>query len=137
MDFSVIGCAQRITPELFGDTDITGGIPLGFCPSPSTGPVYLEGQLVLALSFQGDGHDVVITEDKPLYELRLWDVLSDTWFLPSLTMLRYEGHDVVLVDGAPVYRGIVDTTADITLMPGWDSTCTGINGGCFLAWRSV
>ena len=137
MDFSSIGCAERITPELFGDTDIAGGIPLELRPSPSAGPVYFEGQLVLALSFQGDGNDVVAAEGKPLAELQLWDDLSDTWFAPSPTIFRYEGYDVVFIDGTPVYRGIVDTTADITLVPGWDSVCTGINGGWFLRWKSV
>lgn len=53
MSRAAIENAKRITPALFGDTDIAGGIPHELRPLPSDGPVYFEGQLVLALSFQG------------------------------------------------------------------------------------
>ena len=54
--------AKRITPALFGDTDIAGGIPHELRPLPSDGPVYFEGQLVLVLSFQG-GEDAARDDD--------------------------------------------------------------------------
>lgn len=53
MSRAAIENAKRITPALFGDTDIAGGIPHELRPLPSDGPVYFEGQLVLVLSFQG------------------------------------------------------------------------------------
>ena len=52
MNCAVIENAKQITPELFGDTNIAGGIPEGYEPCPSNGPVYFEGKLILALSFQ-------------------------------------------------------------------------------------
>lgn len=35
---------------VFGDTNRADGVP--DCPAPQDGPVYLEGRLVLSLSFQ-------------------------------------------------------------------------------------
>ena len=147
MERAVIVNAKQITPDLFGDTDIAGGIPSELRPSPSAGPVYFEGQLVLALSFQSseDGScnavdtvrvNGVGIKGKPLDELCLWDALSDTWFTPSPSLQRYAGCDVVVVDGTAVYRGIVDTACDVTLVPGWNSVCTQINSRCFLRWKS-
>ena len=141
MDSEAIMNAKQITPDLFGDTDIAGGIPHEYRPSPSNGPVYFERQLVLALSFQGgedsacDSEDTAYAGNEPLDELRLWDVLSDVWFTPSPTILRYEDYDAVIVDGAPIYHGAVDTTCDVTSVPGWDRACMAINNQCYLRWK--
>ena len=62
MSRAAIENAKRITPALFGDTDIAGGIPHELRPLPSDGPVYFEGQLVLVLSFQG-GEDAARDDD--------------------------------------------------------------------------
>lgn len=157
MSRAAIENAKRITPALFGDTDIAGGIPHELRPLPSDGPVYFEGQLVLVLSFQGgedaarddDGaangegiarngdEGVALRKGRLLDELSLQDVLTETWFEPSPRILRYEGYDVVLIDEVPVFCGIVDNARDVTLVPGWDSACTAINNRQFLRWESA
>lgn len=157
MSRAAIENAKRITPALFGDTDIAGGIPHELRPLPSDGPVYFEGQLVLVLSFQGgddaarDGDGAAngegiarngdegasLRKGRLLDELSLRDVLTETWFEPSPRILRYEGYDVVLIDEVPVFCGIVDNARDVTLVPGWDSACTAINNRQFLRWEST
>lgn len=137
MDRIAIENAKRITPALFGDTDIAGGIPHEHRPSPSNGPVYFEGQLVLALSFQGDEFTECTGDGEAIDELRLWDVLSDSWFGPSPVILRYGTCDLVLADGKPVFRGVVKSEEDVTLVPGWDSICTAVNNQYYLRWKSL
>lgn len=156
MDHTAEAIAPRITPELFGDTDIAGGIPNEFRPSRSDGPVYFEGELVLSLSFQGSGlagtGAETATANNPagaktptpatpadtnqVDSLELWDCLTDTWFEHGPVIERYDGCDMVLVDGTPVYRGIVDSARDVTIVPGWDATCTAINGQYYLRWKA-
>lgn len=41
-----------ICNSLFGSTDIAGGIPSNYRPTPSNGPTYFQGKLILSLSFQ-------------------------------------------------------------------------------------
>lgn len=87
---------------VFGDTNRADSVPDRL--APSFGPVYLEGRLVLSLSFQGDGAraHTVASGDEPIECYRLWDDLSDTWYDSELVVLRFEQADsVVRADSRP------------------------------------
>ena len=135
---------KRIGHILFGDTDIAGGIPEAFRPSPSPGPVYFEGWLILALSFQApqgsqDSQETIqvpLEEERPRSILQLWDCLSSSWIEDGPILWRYDTHDVVFVDGRPVWSGTLDTGKDVNLVPGWSSECARINNQVYLRWRT-
>ena len=140
---------MRISSALFGDTDIAGGIPDAFRPQASSGPVYFEGKLIVALSFQGadplpdsaaaiKGMTGGNSEDTPEQlqgVWQLWDCLSDSWLDDGPLLMRFETYDVVLMEGVPIWRGIVETRYDARLVPGWDRACSAINDSCYLRWR--
>ena len=127
----------RVGNALFGDTDIAGGIPDAFRPQASSGPVFFEGKLIVALSFQdAQALDGDLSGGETLQGImQLWDCLGEAWLDDGPMLMRYDCHDVVLVDGAPVWRGILDTRYDARLVPGWDSACAAINGSCYLRWK--
>ena len=182
MEYAGLKYAKQITAKLFGDIDIAGGIPIDDRPSPSTGPVYFEGKLILALSFQSDDGapyaDTTMNDNEASNEvsaetsdlsclstiresayackvgkparfadedglpgeicdrLRLWGELTNAWFSPSPEIVRFEDHDVVFIAGKPVYSGTVNNMREVSLVPGWDSTCIAINSRYLLHWKS-
>ena len=122
----------------FGDTNRADSVP--DCLAPDEGPVYLEGRLVLSLSFQGDPMDLPPTAeaDDPLERYRLWDELAETWLGDDLEVLRFEWMDVVVRSGAnPVilWTGAVDTRARVIPEPDLDEAGIVVNRGCDLCWK--
>ena len=82
---------------VFGDTNRADGVPDSLVPDD--GPVYLEGRLVLSLSFQGGPADVRTEDAGELIErYRLWDDLAGEWH-GGLEVLRFEWADVVVCLG--------------------------------------
>jgi len=107
--------------------------------SPSPGPVYLEGRLVLALSFQpireqaewldtmmgrlGEQGPPRRRRGKPLERYRIWDELAGDWLAGSPTVLRFENTDVVERGEAspmPVWTGAVDVRKRVIAVPDLD-----------------
>ena len=81
---------------VFGNTNRADSVPDRL--APSSGPVYLEGRLVLSLSFQGDEiHAHMVADgDEPIECYRLWDDISKTWYEDGLAVLRFEQADLVV-----------------------------------------
>ena len=123
----------------FGDTDRAGSVPNIL--SPDDGPVYLEGRLVLSLSFQGGPADVRSDDAGELVErFRLWDDLAEKWHGDGLEVLRFELADIVVRLGrrpAVLWRGAVDTRARAVPVPDLDAAGMAANVGCDLRWRRV
>ena len=110
--------------------------------SPSPGPVYMEGRLVLSLSFQGGQADLepIADDDLVLENYRLWDELSAAWHTDDLAILRFEHADVVMrlePSPAPVWAGAVDTRARVILVPDLDSKGLAANQTVDLRWKRV
>ena len=110
--------------------------------APSTGPVYMEGRLVLSLSFQGGQADLAPIEDDEivLENYRLWDDLACTWHAAQLAVLRFESADVVMrlePRPTPVWAGAVDTRARVILVPDLDARGLAINEEVDLRWKRV
>ena len=124
----------------FGGMDRADGIQDWLVPS--AGPVYLEGRLVLSLSFQGGAVDAQSIEpaDGPLERYRLWDDLAEEWYHGDLEVLRCEQVDVVM-RGNPepvvLWRGAIDTRARVVLVPDLDESGMVDNETCDLRWRRV
>ena len=110
------------------------------CLVPQDGPVYLEGRLVLSLSFQGGPADVQTEDAGELVErLRLWDDLVDRWN-DGLEVLRFERKDIVVYLGpkpAVLWQGAVDTQARVIPVPDLDDVGMAANQECDLCWRQV
>ena len=124
----------------FGDTNRAGSVPDYL--APSDGPVYLEGRLVLSLSFKGDpdGMGLPGEPDDLLERYRLWDDLAGEWHDGDLEVLRFEQADVVVRLGqkpAVLWQGAVDTHARIVPMPDLDEAGMAANRECALRWRRV
>ena len=124
---------------VFGDTNRADSVP--DCLAPSNGPVYLEGRMVLSLSFRG-GPAVVQTESAGdlIERYRIWDDLADAWNDDGLEVLRFETLDVVVRLGprpAVLWQGAVDTHARVVPVPDLDETGMAANRGCDLRWRRV
>ena len=123
---------------VFGDTDRADGVP--DCLVPCDGPVFLEGRLVLSLSFQGGPTDVRAEDAGELVErLRLWDDMADCWH-NGLEVLRFEMADVVVGPGPdPVvlWQGAVDTHARVIPVPDLDGAGMAANAECDLCWRRI
>ena len=123
---------------VFGDTDRADGVPDRLVPQD--GPVYLEGRLVLSLSFQGGPANVQTEDAGDLVErFRLWDDLADKWH-GGLEVLRFERTDVVVCLGpkpAVLWQGAVDTRARAIPVPDLDSAEVAANRECDLCWRRV
>jgi len=110
------------------------------CPVPSEGPVYLEGRLVLSLSFQGGRmKDCPIANMGDILErYRLWDDLADAWYDGSLEVARFERADVVIrTDLGPttLWVGSVDTRARVVLEPDFDDAGLAANREWDLCWK--
>ena len=96
---------------LFGETNLADGIPEAFLPTPSAGPVVLEGMLLLDRSFLGD--EISEYPEGDLVEtLRLYDALEERWCPQPIEIKRYEYSDVVEIDGKPIWIGVVGTHMD-------------------------
>ena len=123
---------------LFGDTNHADGVP--DCLSPSDGPVYLEGRLVLSLSFQGGPANVNTDDAGELVErYRLWDDLAKRWH-NGLEVLRFEMSDVVVSLGpkpAVLWQGAVDTRPRIITVPDLDDAGMAANAECDLRWKRL
>lgn len=124
----------------FGDTNRADSVP--DCPEPGEGPVYLEGRLVLSLSFQGTGESVrsFAGADEILERYRLWDDLSGAWHTDDLEVLRFEHADVVVRPGpepAILWEGAVDTRARVVSVPDLDYAGMAANRKCDLRWKRV
>ena len=122
----------------FGDTNRADGVP--DCLAPDDGPVYLEGRLVLSLSFQGGPADVKTDDAGDLVErYRLWDDIADAWH-NGLEVLRFEMTDVVVSLGpkpAVLWQGAVDTHARAIPVPDLDAEGIRANMGCDLRWKRI
>lgn len=124
----------------FGSTQYADSVPKALAPSP--GPVYLEGRLVLSLSFQGQETNLVpIADDEVVLEnYRLFDELSSTWYKDELAVLRFEHADVVMrLDPTPtaIWSGSLDTQARVVLVPDFDSAGFTTNQTCDLCWKRI
>lgn len=124
---------------LFGSTNDAGSVPI--CLAPSVGPVYVEGRLVLSLSFQGgEPLDLAIIADekKAIARYRLWDDASEDWFDGSPTVLRFECADIVMrigVQPVPVWAGVLDTSKRVVLVPDFDDKGFAVNQSHDLRWK--
>ena len=124
--------------KVFGDTNRADSVP--GCPAPQNGPVYLEGRLVLSLSFQGGPADVRTEGAGDLVErYRLWDDIADRWH-DGLEVLRFERKDIVVCLGpkpAVLWQGAIDTRALVIPVPDLDNAGMAANRECDLRWRRV
>ena len=110
--------------------------------APSPGPVYLEGRLVLSLSFKGGHPDLAPIEDDDvvLENYRLWDDLVGNWHEEDLAVLRFEHADVVMrLEPAPraLWAGSVNTHARVVLGPDLDAAGFRANQACDLRWKKA
>lgn len=110
--------------------------------APSAGPVYLEGRLVLSLSFQGEQPNLepIENDEVVLENYRLWDDLSNSWHEHNLAVLRFEHADVVMrLDPSPkaIWAGALDTHARVVLVPDLDIAGFNTNQTCDLHWKRV
>ncbi len=125
---------------VFGSTNRAGCVP--DCLNPQIGPVYLEGRLVLSLSFQGGGEseELVKDADDVIERYRLWDDLAGTWFDSSLEVLRFEQLDAVVrlgVDPVILWKGAMNTRARVVLEPDLDEAGLAANQKRDLCWKRV
>lgn len=122
----------------FGDTNRADSVP--DCLVFQSGPVYLEGRLVLSLSFQGEPADVSTEDAGELVErFRLWDDLIERWH-NGLEVLRFERKDIVVCLGpkpAVLWQGAIDTRARVIPVPDFDDTGMAANRGCDLRWKRL
>ena len=139
--WDAMGCNDGLPTAraMFGDTDRAGGVP--DCIAPSAGPVYLEGRLVLSLSFRGGPKDMQAKDAGELIErYRLWDDLAGAWHDCDLEVLRFEQADVVVragLDPAILWSGALDTRARVMPVPDLDGEGMAANGACDLRWKVV
>ncbi|MGI6220512.1 MAG: hypothetical protein ACOYIP_01365 [Coriobacteriales bacterium] len=122
--------------------------------SPAAGPVYLEGRLVLSLSFQPlDGQIEWLGElarhlaecnasrswmGDPLERFRIWDDSTGAWFTGGPTVLRFENADVVKYgedESAPVWIGAVDTRKRVIPVPDFGRAGAAENQLHDLRWK--
>ena len=112
------------------------------CLVSSEGPVYLEGRLVLSLSFQGSfAEERQVTGMGDILErYRLWDDITEAWYEGGLEVLRFEQADaVVRLSPKPItlWVGAVDTRARVVLNPDLDDVGRAANREHDLCWKRV
>ena len=172
----------------FGNTEQVGGIP-GMCAAtddgvphvdptlahaansasvssfiePSRGPVFLEGRLILSLSFQdcgamqdleqpgeksaiAEGHTPVRALDlpevlEPLERYEIWDELTGVRYKHcSIELVRFEEIDVVMHgegDALRTWVGQLDVSKRIILVPDLDEQGFKANQSHDLYWKRV
>ncbi len=110
--------------------------------APSTGPVYLEGRLVLSLSFRLEnpsGNHVRVPEGEPLLErYRIWDDAAKGWLAGGPCVLRFESVDVVMSTyphPAIAWAGALDVRLPVIGVPDLDESGESINRAHRLRWR--
>ena len=122
--------------------------------SPAEGPVYLEGRLVLSLSFKIAGEQArwlstlagrmgelelpPIRRGKPLECYRIWDDVAGDWLSGSPTVLRFENADVVECGEdrqIPVWTGSVDVRKRVISVPDLDGAGIAANLRHDLRWK--
>lgn len=154
-------CTTIPPAALFGDTDHAGSVPNAegddqpFEPCscsqgsgpinalvPSSGPVYLEGRLVLSLSFKQDDLRYVpprVPEGETLLErYRIWDSAADAWLEGGPTALRFESADVVMStepQPAIAWVGALDTRCVVIDVPDLDEDGFMHNQKHNLRWK--
>ena len=123
----------------FGDTNRADSVP--DFPVPSEGPMYLEGRLVLSLSFQGGPIDThAIPNAEPLEFYELWDDFADKWLYDGLVVLRFEDADIVARSWpwpTALWKGAVDTRARVIPVLDLDEAGMIANRECDLCWKRV
>ena len=143
-----MGKDRLCTHAIFGDTNRADGVPSAHSPSsvpglpsPSDGPVYLEGRLVLSLSFAGGPADVRCEDSGELIErYRVWDERAQRWHADGLEVLRFEQADVVVRLGrkpAVLWQGAIDTRSPVIPAPDLDKEGIADNGNCDLRWKRI
>ncbi len=124
---------------IFGDTNRAYGVPDRL--ASSNGPVYLEGRLVLSLSFKGDSACVQTDGAGDLIErYRLWDDLAMRWHDDGLEVLRFERTDIVVRLGprpAVLWQGAMDTRARAIPAPDLGEEGMVANRTCDLRWKRI
>ena len=135
-----MGYHDLSTSAAFGDANRAGSVPDYL--APSDGPVYLEGRLVLSLSFKGEPRDMELPGnlDEPLERYRLWDDIAERWHDGDLEVLRFEQVDAVVRKGlepSVLWEGAVDTKARVIPVPDLDVEGMDANRECDLRWRRV
>ena len=135
-----MGCSNGLSGAhvACGDADRADGAPS--LPAPSAGPVYLEGRLVLSLSFKGEPDGVELPGETGgfLERYRLWDDLAGEWHNDDLEVLRFEQVDAVVrpSSGSSVlWKGTMDTRARVVSVPDLDVEGMAVNAGLDLCWR--
>ena len=135
-----MGCSNGLSGAhvACGDADRADGAPS--LPAPSAGPVYLEGRLVLSLSFKGEPDGVELPGETGgfLERYRLWDDLAGEWHNDDLEVLRFEQVDAVVrpSSGSSVlWKGTRDTRARVVPVPDLDVEGMAVNAGLDLCWR--
>ena len=110
--------------------------------APSIGPVYLEGRLVLSLSFRLEkptGNRVRVPEGEPLVErYRIWDETARNWLAGGPCVLRFESADVVMSTHprpAIAWAGALDVRLPVIGVPDLDERGEAINRAHRLRWR--
>ena len=125
----------------FGSTAYADTVPDGLVAS--NGPVYLEGRLVLSLSFQGQepiNLDAIADDDIVLENYRLWDDCANTWHEHDLAILRFAHADVVMrlePVPVPVWAGAIDTRKRVVPVPDLDGQGMLANRRVDLRWKRV
>ena len=137
-----MGCSNGLSGAHMacGNADRADGAPS--LSAPSAGPVYLEGRLVLSLSFKGEPDGVELPGETGgfLERYRLWDDLAGEWHNDDLEVLRFERVDIVVRKGlepSVLWGGAVDTKARVIPVPDLDGEGMDANRGCDLRWRRV
>lgn len=99
---------------------------------PSQGPVFLEGRLVLDLSFRPDappGQAALgpsSSREDLLEEYGVWDDVAQEWNPREITLHRYEYTDLVTTcqppanEERPIWEGALDTRKRIIDVPDLD-----------------
>ena len=136
-----MGNHQLRAHAVFGDASRVDGVP--DCPAPSSGPVCLEGRLVLSLSFEDGPTEPTDAPPENAGDLieryRLWDDIGERWH-DDLEVQRFEWKDVVVRPGrepAVLWQGAIDTRARVISVPDLDEAGMTANRACDLRWKRV
>ncbi|MDO4807793.1 MAG: hypothetical protein Q4A07_11155 [Coriobacteriales bacterium] len=109
-------------------------------PDSDEGPVYLEGRLVLSLSFRRSASEAwaIANEGDLIERYRLWDDLAEAWYDSDLELLRFDRTDVVVCSRPStvvLWKGAVDTRARVVPEPDLSEDGVHANQGCDLRWK--
>lgn len=114
--------------------------------APSAGPVFLEGRLVLSLSFQDCGSAAQAPTNEaeilqPLERYEIWDDLTDARFSnTNIELIRFDEIDVVVHgegEESHTWAGQMDVSKRIILVPDLDTKGFKTNQAHDLRWKRV